>query len=120
MSEQLILFVTMAIVLLFSAFIYLNILNEVEEKLGFERKLLTLFSRFLLKSPDVLDFTEVNMKSHSVILQVYDAITEQDKTIQYKKVQIAHNGVRNYVKLVGAQPIILVPKPERPVLKAVK
>lgn len=120
MSEQLILFVIMAMVLLFSALIYLNILNEVEERLSFECKLLSLFPRFLLKCPDEIDFTEMNIKSYGVVLQVYDAITEQDKTIQYKKVQVAHDGVKNYVQLVGGQPIILKPKHERPVLKAVK
>ena len=110
----------MAAVLLFSVVTYIKILSEVDKKLDFESKLLALSPKLLIKRHDILDFTEVNMKSYSMVLQVYDAITEEDKNIQYRKIQVAHDDVRNYVQLVGGEPVIIKPKKDRPILKAVK
>lgn len=121
MDNGSILFLIMLGTLCLGVVFYLNTLFEESKLSIIESWLFKLLRLDRLKSKKLdIEIDESLGKAHCIVMDLAEALQNDDMTAQLKKTKLVYEQVRHYQKVATTSPITLPRKQEPPLLRAVK
>lgn len=121
MDNGSILFLIMLATLCLGVVFYLNSLLEESKLSVIESSLINLLKIDRLKTRNsAVEIDESLGKAHCIVMDLAEALQNDDMTAQLKKTKLVYKQARNYQKVATTSPITLPRKQEPSLLRAVK